>query len=119
MLVIMAVATDERVADGFAALAVGFTVGFCALLGPLTGSGMNPARALGPAVAGGGWAGHWLYWVAPVTGMIAAARVYDILRHTRPPASGRSAPVTGVQGPVISLQRAGAKRTSSERRPEH
>ena len=37
MLVIMAVATDDRVADGFAAIAVGLTVGFCALLGPLTG----------------------------------------------------------------------------------
>jgi aquaporin Z len=29
MLVIMAVATDSRVADGFAGLAVGLTVGFC------------------------------------------------------------------------------------------
>lgn len=54
MFVVMAVATDERVADGFAALAVGFTVGFCALVGgPLTGASMNPARSLGPAVAGG------------------------------------------------------------------
>ena len=49
MFVIMAVATDERVADGFAALAVGLTVGFCALMGgPLTGASMNPARSLGP-----------------------------------------------------------------------
>src|SRR5438876_887126 len=37
MFVIMAVATDERVADGFAPIAVGLTVGFCALMGgPLT-----------------------------------------------------------------------------------
>jgi glycerol uptake facilitator-like aquaporin len=33
IFVIMAVATDERVADGFAALAVGLTVGFCAMMG--------------------------------------------------------------------------------------
>ena len=86
MLVIMAVATDDRVADGFAAIAVGSTVGFCALLGPLTGASMNPARSFGPALAGGGWAGHWLYWVAPVTGMIAAAFSYNFLRHTSPAA---------------------------------
>jgi glycerol uptake facilitator-like aquaporin len=43
MFVIMAVATDERVTDGFAPLAVGLTVGFCALMGgPLTGASMNP-----------------------------------------------------------------------------
>jgi MIP family channel proteins len=58
MLVIMAVATDERVADGFAALAVGLTVGFCALMGgPLTGASMNPARSFGPALVGGAVAG--------------------------------------------------------------
>ena len=38
MFVIMAVATDARVADGFAALAVGLTVGFCALMGGPGGS---------------------------------------------------------------------------------
>lgn len=81
MFVIMAVATDDRVAEGFAAIAVGLTVGFCALMGgPITGAGMNPARSFGPAVAGGLWQGHWLYWVAPVTGMIAAGWTYDFLR---------------------------------------
>jgi glycerol uptake facilitator-like aquaporin len=41
MFVIMAVATDRRVADGFAAIAVGLTVGFCAMVGgPLTGASM-------------------------------------------------------------------------------
>ncbi len=74
MLVIAAVATDRRVPGGVAAIAVGLTVGFCALLGPLTGSSMNPARSFGPALVGGQWAGHWLYWVAPITGMMAAAR---------------------------------------------
>lgn len=82
MFVIMAVATDDRVADGFAALAVGLTVGFCALMGgPLTGASMNPARSLGPAVAADLWQAHWVYWLAPITGMMAAARVYDFLRH--------------------------------------
>lgn len=81
MFVIMAVATDRRVAEGFAGIAVGLTVGFEAMMGgPLTGASMNPARSLGPAVAGGIWNAHWLYWVAPITAMFAAARVYDWLR---------------------------------------
>jgi aquaporin NIP len=87
MLVIMAVATDSRVANGSAGVAVGFTVGFCALLGPLTGASMNPARSLGPAVVGGIWNGHWIYWVAPITGMMAAGRTYNYLR---PAAGSRS-----------------------------
>ncbi|MEP7225841.1 MAG: aquaporin [Gemmatimonadales bacterium] len=92
-------ATDDRVAGGFAAIAVGLTVGFCALMGgPITGASMNPARSLGPAVVGGLWQGHWLYWVAPVSGMMAAGWTYDFLRRAdrgtlhnptsrRPPAS--------------------------------
>jgi len=100
MFVIMAVATDERVADGFAALAVGLTVGFCALVGgPLTGASMNPARSLGPAVVGGMWQGHWLYWIAPVSGMIAAAWAYELLRHAAPPLAAPLASL-GVQGPI-------------------
>lgn len=100
MFVIMAVATDKRVADGFAAIAVGLTVGFCALVGgPLTGASMNPARSLGPALAGDFWRAHWLYWVAPVTAMLAAARVYELLRHAAPP-RGVEAPPLGVQGPI-------------------
>ena len=99
MLVIMAVATDERVADGFAPLAVGLTVGFCALFaGPLTGASMNPARSLGPALVGGLWRGHWVYWAAPITGMLVAARAYELLR----PASVQhhKGEVVGVEGPV-------------------
>jgi glycerol uptake facilitator-like aquaporin len=98
MFVIMAVATDTRVADGFAPLAVGLTVGFCALLGgPLTGASMNPARSFGPALVGGLWRAHWLYWLAPVTAMIVAARAYDLLRSAQPPGVDV---VTGLQGPV-------------------
>jgi MIP family channel proteins len=80
MLVIMAVATGDRFAPGFPAIAVGLTVGFCALTGgPLTGASMNPARSFGPALVGGLWRAHWVYWLAPITAMVAAARLYDWL----------------------------------------
>lgn len=99
MFTIMAVATDERSDGGFAPLAVGAVVGFCAMVGgPLTGASMNPARTLGPAVAGGVWAAHWLYWVAPVSAMVAAGWVYEGLRGVSAPAvRGKR---EGVQGPV-------------------
>lgn len=97
MFVVMAVATDARVPSGFAPIAVGLTVGFCALMGgPLTGASMNPARSLGPALVGGLWDRQWLYWVSPVLGMIAAAYVYEGLRSAVAP----HATITGVEGPV-------------------
>jgi MIP family channel proteins len=106
MLVIMAVATDERVAEGFAAIAVGLTVGFCAMMGgPLTGASMNPARSLGPAVIGGFWDAHWVYWLAPVTGMLAAARCYEFLRGAASRTSELSAAniqSIGLEGPIDS-----------------
>jgi hypothetical protein len=85
------------VSDGFAPIAVGLTVGFCALMGgPLTGASMNPARSLGPAVMGGGWHAHWLYWAAPITGMLGAVQAYDFLgaAHAHPSADIR----LGAQG---------------------
>ncbi|HEX6037746.1 MIP family channel protein [Longimicrobium sp.] len=106
MLVIVAVATDERVAPGFAGIAVGLTVGFCAMAGgPLTGASMNPARSLGPAVAGGIWDAHWIYWVAPITAMLVAVRTYEFLRPAGSEADpSRSVPL-GVEGPISPVGR--------------
>jgi MIP family channel proteins len=107
MFVIMAVATDERVADGFAAIAVGLTVGFCALMGgPLTGASMNPARSFGPAAVGNLWRAHWLYWIAPISAMMIAARVYEYLRPSVPPLT-EGEPL-GIQGPLAPDGRHGA-----------
>ena len=44
--------------------------------GPLTGAAMNPARAFGAACASGVWNSHWIYWLGPMLGGAAAARVY-------------------------------------------
>jgi aquaporin NIP len=81
MLVVMAVATDARVAGPIAGGAVGLTVAFDALMsGPLTGASMNPARSFGPAVASGVWAHHWVYWLGPLIGAAIAVPVYEYLR---------------------------------------
>ncbi len=72
-------AVDERRPDvgGFA---IGLTVSADILMGgPLTGAAMNPARAFGPALAGGGFDGvnHLVYWIGPIIGGVAAAALYN------------------------------------------
>jgi glycerol uptake facilitator-like aquaporin len=42
------------------------------LIGPWTGSSLNPARTLAPAILSGTYAGLWLYIVAPPLGALAA-----------------------------------------------
>ena len=79
--VIMGVATDERTPTAVAPFAIGATVFAGALVTrPLTGGSFNPARSLGPALASGNWTAHWLYWAAPIIGMVLAMRLYELLR---------------------------------------
>ncbi len=99
--VIMAVATDDRVPAVIAPFVLGATVFAGALVtGPLTGGSFNPARTLGPAVVGGVWTAHWLYWLAPVLGMIAGMRLYDVLRGASVPTAVPPGVATGVEGPL-------------------
>ncbi|KAJ8963737.1 hypothetical protein NQ314_005416 [Rhamnusium bicolor] len=43
---------------------------------PFTGAGLNPARALSPAVLYNIWTSHWLYHFAPYAGMATAGILY-------------------------------------------
>ncbi|MBX3110441.1 MAG: aquaporin [Fimbriimonadaceae bacterium] len=93
LVVVMAVATDRRVAAPTPALAIGLAVVVGIMVaGPLSGGSMNPARSFGPAVVAGGapLANVWLYLVAPVVGGVLGAWVYERLRLD--PVSAQSAP---------------------------
>lgn len=86
MFVIMSVATDKRVHSTVPAIAIGFTVVFCILVGgPVTGGSMNPARSLGPALVAGGDAlrDYWLYLVGPVVGASFGALAFEAVRIER------------------------------------
>jgi aquaporin Z len=64
---------------GFAGLAIGLSLVLIHLIGiPITGTSVNPARSLGPAVFAGGAALSqlWLFWVAPIIGAILAAVIW-------------------------------------------
>jgi aquaporin Z len=41
---------------------------------------MNPARTLGSAVAANAYSALWVYFTAPVIGMLLAARLYVLRR---------------------------------------
>ncbi len=45
---------------------------------PVSGTSTNPARSFGPDVISNVWTGYWLYWIAPVIGMLIAVLVFSI-----------------------------------------
>jgi len=57
----------------------GMTVaGFIALLAPISGMSINPARSFASAAPSGNWRFLWLYFTAPVLGMLAAVEVFRL-----------------------------------------
>jgi aquaporin Z len=75
-------ATSERAPKGFSGVAIGFSLVLVHIVGiPVTGTSVNPARSLGPAVFVGGTALSqlWLFWVAPLIGGILAALVWQAI----------------------------------------
>jgi MIP family channel proteins len=80
--------------------AIGLTVAFDILaIGPMTGGAMNPARALGPAMASGDWANHWVYWAGPVAGGVIAGWIYTLLFLKYPPAKPAGSDLGGAKKP--------------------
>ncbi|KAL2524287.1 Aquaporin NIP1-2 [Abeliophyllum distichum] len=86
MFVISGVATDNRAIGELAGLAVGATVLLNVMFaGPISGASMNPARSLGPAIVSSQYKGLWIYTIGPITGAVAGAWVYNIIRFTDKP----------------------------------
>ena len=86
VFVILAV-TSKIGAPGFAGLVIGLTLTLVHLIGiPLTGTSVNPARSLGPALVVGGTALSqvWLFIVAPLVGGALAAALFRLLIANEP-----------------------------------
>lgn len=77
VFVVYGTAVDGR-APKIAGLGIGLLVVADVLVGgPFTGAAMNPARAMGPMIAGLFFPGYWwIYWVGPIFGGILAGLVY-------------------------------------------
>lgn len=74
--VVYGTAIDSR-APKLGGLLIGLTITLDILAGgPITGGSMNPARTFGPAVAGGYWTDHIVYWIGPMIGGACAGFLY-------------------------------------------
>ena len=87
LLVFVVLAVTHRLAlTGFDGLPIGLALAVIHLVGiPLTGTSVNPARSLGPAIFAGGAALSqlWLFIVAPLVGGAVAAGAH-MLTHPQP-----------------------------------
>jgi MIP family channel proteins len=77
MFAVLGTAVDHR-APKIGGFGIGIAVLADVLLGgPFTGAAMNPARAMGPMIAGGFIPSYWyIYWIGPVAGAVLAALAY-------------------------------------------
>jgi aquaporin Z len=77
MLVLLTVMHNRRLAT-FTGCFAGFMVAFYIMVeAPLSGMSMNPARTFSSAFPANLWTGWWIYFTAPVMGMLAAAQLYQ------------------------------------------
>ena len=78
VLTILGVTSDDK-KGSVAGLVIGLTLAFVHIIGiPLTGTSVNPARSIGPAIFAGGAAlkDLWVFIVAPLAGAALAALVF-------------------------------------------
>ncbi|XP_071089171.1 aquaporin AQPAe.a-like [Haliotis cracherodii] len=71
---------NARITDhpGSKALTIGFVVTMDIPWAiQYTGGSMNPARSLGPVVVMGVWDHHWVFWLGPILGALAAGVLYE------------------------------------------
>ncbi len=81
-LIVIFGSTSERAPKGFAGISIGLSLVLIHIVGiPITGTSVNPARSLGPALIVGGVALEqlWLFWLAPVIGGLLAAAVWKLM----------------------------------------
>ena len=75
---IYATAVDKKTSKILAGVAIGLVYLFGALVAyTISGGALNPARVFGPAVASWYFDYHFIWWLGPVSGGIAAGLLYD------------------------------------------
>ena len=91
MLVILFVLDSKRIAPALPAIVGAMIALFITFESPLSGMSMNPARSFGSALTADEWNGIWLYFVAPIAGMLLAVETHRLFRAVVRRAGGASA----------------------------
>ncbi len=89
-VLVVLLATSHAGTSGFAGLAIGVALTVVHLIGiSFTGTAVNPARSIGPALIIGGTALSqlWVFIVAPLVGGVVAAGVFLFLKTPETPAT--------------------------------
>ena len=76
MTVVLKVSNHSRLARFTGLIAGGLVATYISIESPVSGMSMNPARTFASAVPGQLWNGWWIYFSAPLAGMLSAAQVY-------------------------------------------
>ena len=90
VLVVFGTAVDGRAPKSVFPFAIGLTITLDIMaIGPMTGGAVNPARALGPALAAGHWSHQLVYWIGPLIGGALGALVanYALIERAPSPAT--------------------------------
>ena len=80
VLVVLAVSNHPRWAAYTGVCAGLLVASYITFEAPLSGMSMNPARTFGSALFAGNWTALWIYFTAPLLGMLAAAQLYLVRR---------------------------------------
>jgi aquaporin Z len=80
MLSVLTVSSSKRAAPLTGVVAGCLVASYISLEGPLSGMSMNPARSLASALPGLMLEYLWIYFTAPVLGMLAGAQIHLLLR---------------------------------------
>ncbi|KAF8337531.1 aquaporin-like protein [Cantharellus anzutake] len=86
VLAVLVLATDKRALSGktIAPIGIAATLYIAHIVSiNYTGTGLNPARSFGPAVVEGFRHDHWVFWIGPIIGSLAAASFYSYLQYSK------------------------------------
>jgi aquaporin Z len=76
IVVVLTFSNSKRLSRWTPLIAGTLVATYISIEAPLSGMSMNPARTLGSAVPAGMFPALWVYFTAPLAGMLLAARVY-------------------------------------------
>lgn len=76
MLVVLLLSSRPRLAGSTGLVAGGLVALYITFESPISGMSMNAARTVGSAVFAHAWTGLWVYFTAPLLGMLSAAELF-------------------------------------------